>query len=109
LFLLVCSFHLCPRVLHSFPTRRSSDLRQYLTESLVLALAGAALGAAAAWYGSGLLLPFFRHPNTSNAVAVQPDHTVFLVSALLADRKSTRLNSSHEWISYAVSCLKKKI
>src|SRR5438105_7880524 len=24
------------------------------------------------------------------------------------DRKSTRLNSSHEWISYAVSCLKKK-
>src|SRR5207247_10810266 len=27
---------------------------------------------------------------------------------LLADRKSTRLNSSHEWISYAVFCLKKK-
>src|SRR5438105_11122743 len=25
-----------------------------------------------------------------------------------ADRKSTRLNSSHEWISYAVFCLKKK-
>src|SRR5207247_10471050 len=25
-----------------------------------------------------------------------------------ADRKSTRLNSSHEWISYAVVCLKKK-
>src|SRR5438105_6308265 len=29
-------------------------------------------------------------------------------SALPADRKSTRLNSSHEWISYAVFCLKKK-
>src|SRR5438105_13989665 len=27
---------------------------------------------------------------------------------LTADRKSTRLNSSHEWISYAVFCLKKK-
>src|SRR5438105_225725 len=26
----------------------------------------------------------------------------------LVDRKSTRLNSSHEWISYAVFCLKKK-
>src|SRR5207247_4467803 len=26
----------------------------------------------------------------------------------LKDRKSTRLNSSHEWISYAVFCLKKK-
>src|SRR5438105_7279980 len=27
---------------------------------------------------------------------------------LQGDRKSTRLNSSHEWISYAVFCLKKK-
>src|SRR5438105_10846066 len=29
-------------------------------------------------------------------------------SRLKRDRKSTRLNSSHEWISYAVFCLKKK-
>src|SRR5438105_8144201 len=29
-------------------------------------------------------------------------------SAAPSDRKSTRLNSSHEWISYAVFCLKKK-
>src|SRR6266536_5033293 len=29
-------------------------------------------------------------------------------SPRLRDRKSTRLNSSHEWISYAVFCLKKK-
>src|SRR5438105_9563814 len=27
---------------------------------------------------------------------------------LLIDRKGTRLNSSHEWSSYAVFCLKKK-
>src|SRR5438105_12949775 len=27
---------------------------------------------------------------------------------ITVDRKSTRLNSSHEWISYAVFCLKKK-
>src|SRR5207247_7917324 len=27
----------------------------------------------------------------------------------MKDRKSTRLNSSHEWISYAVFCLKKQI
>src|SRR5438105_11947632 len=26
---------------------------------------------------------------------------------IVTDRKSTRLNSSHEWISYAVICLKK--
>src|SRR5687768_17944820 len=29
-------------------------------------------------------------------------------NAVLADRKSTRLNSSHGYISYAVFCLKKK-
>src|SRR5438105_14264492 len=32
-------------------------------------------------------------------------HFVFMATR---DRKSTRLNSSHEWISYAVFCLKKK-
>src|SRR5207247_5710538 len=31
-----------------------------------------------------------------------------MVQHSLIDRKSTRLNSSHEWISYAVFCLKKK-
>src|SRR5207247_11133370 len=31
-----------------------------------------------------------------------------LVECFSRDRKSTRLNSSHEWISYAVFCLKKK-
>src|SRR5438105_2332495 len=29
-------------------------------------------------------------------------------SSAVIDRKSTRLNSSHEWSSYAVFCLKKK-
>ena len=32
-----------------------------------------------------------------------------LIAALVSDRKSTRLNSSHKPISYAVFCLKKKI
>src|SRR5690606_41477852 len=32
----------------------------------------------------------------------------FLMLALVVDRKSTRLNSSHVKISYAVFCLKKK-
>src|SRR5574337_1298504 len=31
-----------------------------------------------------------------------------LIDSLLLDRKSTRLNSSHHSISYAVFCLKKK-
>src|SRR5258705_1964109 len=34
--------------------------------------------------------------------------TLFLPFILLTDRKSTRLNSSHLGISYAVFCLKKK-
>src|SRR5438105_6455069 len=37
----------------------------------------------------------------------KPDAAVRATGAVL-DRKSTRLNSSHEWISYAVFCLKKK-
>ena len=32
-----------------------------------------------------------------------------LIGAAVGDRKSTRLNSSHLVISYAVFCLKKKI
>src|SRR5207247_6358441 len=39
------------------------------------------------------------------AVVEQP---AVLAGKRHADRKSTRLNSSHEWISYAVFCLKKK-
>src|SRR6266536_3653245 len=35
-------------------------------------------------------------------------HWVFFAGSAGRDRKSTRLNSSHEWISYAVFCLKKK-
>src|SRR2546422_7842842 len=36
---------------------------------------------------------------------VQPDEAV---ASFRGDRKSTRLNSSHGYISYAVFCLKKK-
>src|SRR5690349_24196831 len=50
----------------------------------------------------GLLDHVFRHRNRATAarrVAVPPGRE---------DRKSTRLNSSHVEISYAVFCLKKK-
>src|SRR5688572_32621439 len=36
------------------------------------------------------------------------DGPIGMVLRVLADRKSTRLNSSHSQISYAVFCLKKK-
>src|SRR2546422_1761918 len=37
-----------------------------------------------------------------------PGGKICLVNGELPDRKSTRLNSSHGYISYAVFCLKKK-
>src|SRR5437870_13762745 len=61
--------------LHSFPTRRSSDLG----------------------------LEAVRWPGRFEVVRRRP-----LVVEAARDRKSTRLNSSHVAISYAVFCLKKK-
>jgi predicted permease len=58
--------------------------RQYLTESSVIAAAGAALGAAAAWYGTPLMLPFFRTPMVGQGMLIEPDRTVFLVTAVSA-------------------------
>src|SRR5947208_7246283 len=42
---------------------------------------------------------------------ISPQYIADLIAwgAIGADRKSTRLNSSHQIISYAVFCLKKKI
>src|SRR2546429_7156693 len=46
-------------------------------------------------------------PRVLGRVAVVGEHP-HLGQALRQDRKSTRLNSSHGYISYAVFCLKKK-
>src|SRR5207245_9058319 len=106
LFLLLLSA--VPRALPSFPTRRSSDLETFedaiaarlrdhgLTvasvESVTLgALAGALAGAST---DGG--------PFLGGLVTLDP------AGERGADRKSTRLNSSHGSISYAVFCLKKK-
>ena len=59
-------------------------VRQYLTESFVIALVGAALGAAAAWYGTGYLLPFFRHPMEGTGLSIQPDTTILAVTGFFA-------------------------
>src|SRR5699024_11965656 len=91
------------RHLHSFPTRRSSDLT-----GLLLMLSGL-------W----LYTMQLRHQNqTLNQQLVKKatqltelnNNSVENQQRLLAlqDRKSTRLNSSHVSISYAVFCLKKK-
>src|SRR2546430_10698153 len=44
----------------------------------------------------------------AKALPPQFDASANLVEQLEADRKSTRLNSSHSQISYAVFCLKKE-
>jgi predicted permease len=75
---------------HEFAVRTSIGagslrlVRQYLTESALIAFAGAALGAAAAWYGTPLLLPFFRTPMQGIGMQLEPDQTVFLTTALTA-------------------------
>src|SRR5207247_11450601 len=45
----------------------------------------------------------------AHEISIPPKHfwvAVYEQRDVLLDRKSTRLNSSHEWISYAVFCLK---
>src|SRR5687768_18475015 len=61
-------------------------------------------------------LPIFSFLETSAKTATNVDAAFLTMSKELiaarekaaADRKSTRLNSSHGYISYAVFCLKKK-
>src|SRR5438105_15452479 len=54
-------------------------------------------------------LPILRVTVRNLLVAqVNAESKTFMLRGAVQDRKSTRLNSSHEWISYAVFCLKKK-
>ena len=59
-------------------------VRQYLTESFVIAAAGSGLGAIVAWYGSGFLLRFFRDPMMFESMSVHPDKAIFWMTALFA-------------------------
>src|SRR5437868_13080813 len=49
-----------------------------------------------------------KHQASENIGSIQRNVTAALPALIAADRKSTRLNSSHVSISYAVFCLKKK-
>src|SRR5690242_12026690 len=84
-----------PRDLHSFPTRRSSDLERPFERFVIRDFE----------HGTG-------EPREERRVKlVGADiHHVRAGAPCVAgrDRKSTRLNSSHMSISYAVFCLKKK-
>src|SRR5207244_9072944 len=92
------------RVLPSFPTRRSSDL---LVQEI-----GAGAGCPSIWICFTLIqaLP----PMTAEGASTMKSCPPLVVMAKgiergsWLDRKSTRLNSTHQIISYAVFCLKKK-
>src|SRR5205809_5010200 len=80
------------RDLHSFPTRRSSDLIRVEAVRVV--------GGTKASVVDNSLRP---------RLIVVAHRTRYRIHSLdVQDRKSTRLNSSHGYISYAVFCLKKK-
>src|SRR5207249_10127093 len=97
------------RDLHSFPTRRSSDLSGFAAamwaEELILNWRDNHLefSAPRVHFLTGKPLDRLR-----NAEPVPFDLQITLWSGNRRDRKSTRLNSSHVSISYAVFCLKKK-
>src|SRR5437763_2061189 len=86
-FLFYCSG--AHRDLPSFPTRRSSDLIACATTSARPSCTESRQKTSAWLYQCGS-----SRPETAPATSL--------------DRKSTRLNSSHRCISYAVFCLKKK-
>src|SRR5207244_12142406 len=94
---------------HSFPTRRSSDLSKTAQIILQCPEEGQRL--------ERLSQAHFVGQNATESVfsqKTQPRHALLLVRAQhpfelshrrALDRKSTRLNSSHQIISYAVFCL----
>src|SRR5206468_4725226 len=97
----------CYRVLPSFPTRRSSDLG-WLKRRRAFAFSSLASEPAR---------PREAVPCTTSNISVctspagRPRSTSLPPTrgtCRAGDRKSTRLNSSHDQISYAVFCLKKK-
>src|SRR3712207_7213789 len=88
------------RRLPPFPTRRSSDLRGE-SKSVPVMLVSNYADAQAKAVAHGALEGFGKGE-------LGDDTMLERVRAVLGDRKSTRLNSSHANISYAVFCLKKK-
>src|SRR5207245_5025753 len=105
-FFLFCTTFLLN--LPSFPTRRSSDLLffMFVVVGFFILLAVRYLFHVEGWRGLVSTQPFydpktFRWPTVLTATS--------FAALTYIDRKSTRLNSSHGSISYAVFCLKKNM
>src|SRR5256884_8202570 len=78
-----------------------NQLRKVLEKKLAVAPEGYGLSLRASLAG------YWKHQFGNHRVVyrIYPQHHIVVVCR---DRKSTRLNSSHGYISYAVFCLKKK-
>src|SRR5439155_25585343 len=100
LFLLLYFYgHGDPRHLHSFPTRRSSDLHPYKK----------AQRAIMQLYREQHLQEISKKFQIYGQILHAEACKIGISSRFPeGDRKSTRLNSSHVAIPYAVFCLKKK-
>src|SRR3712207_6867654 len=81
-----------------FPTRRSSDL----------VVRDSRNGSCPAFHAVAGDLRLARGETVSAGMALMQGYLLDDSDAVAQDRKSTRLNSSHANISYAVFCLKKK-
>src|SRR5207244_12761451 len=95
-----------PRPLHTFPPRRSSDLPAAKDAS-----AKDTEAKAPAKDEDAKDAPAKDAPAKGASAKAKPaakDAPATDEGGKTADRKSTRLNSSHQIISYAVFCLKKK-
>src|SRR5439155_21840241 len=94
------------RDLHSFPTRRSSDLgatEEYVFDNFTFFSRRIAEGSRLRLIVSSInSTGTEKNYNSGGVVAAETGKDA------KTDRKSTRLNSSHVAISYAVFCLKKK-
>src|SRR5699024_12482130 len=99
----------CPastRYLHSFPTRRSSDLGTTAVVPIVWKSLSACCTCVSVSYFP-CAIPVADAPIIADVLGIVRIIGMFL--PINADRKRTRLNSSHVSISYPVFYLKKKI
>src|SRR5207253_10927259 len=95
--------------LHSFPTRRSSDLPNpdIVRRPLKLYESDQVAHQPIPHLRSYLKRSHSLRQVRVKMIAASRVDTIYRLG-LVRDRKSTRLNSSHVAISYAVFCLKKK-
>src|SRR5690606_41772521 len=104
----VCD-HGTHRDIHSFPTRRSSDLEHVVQTGFYRANLDLAVIPVSAYNKEQQLLQQVSQQQGCGIVYVTLQKSAEQVASYLQqqniDRKSTRLNSSHVKISYAVFCL----